>query len=81
MVRSKCRGGSRILLRRGRQPSRDGAQTYEFGKFSEKLHEIEKSLDLRGGGLQERPLRSATVSEQVSKCLAVVTKLEGVFAR
>ena len=43
-----ARGGSRILHRRGRQPSREGAPSYDFVKFSEKLHEIEKILD-RGG--------------------------------
>ena len=31
----------------GRQPSR-GAPTYDFVKFSEKLHEIEKFLGLKG---------------------------------
>ena len=47
------RGRSRILRRRGRQPSREGAQTYDFGKISEKLHEIEKNWTVEGGG---RPL-------------------------
>ena len=55
------RGGSRILLRRGRQPSREEAQTYDFGKFSEKLHEIEKILEHRGARAGSAPLRSATV--------------------
>ena len=40
-------GGSRIPHRRGRQPSR-GAPTYDFAKFCEKLHDIEKILG-RGG--------------------------------
>ena len=40
-------GGSRIPCRRGRRPSR-GAPTYDFVKFSEKLHEIEKILGHRG---------------------------------
>ena len=44
------RDGSRIPRRRGRQPSRGGAPTYNFVKFSEKLHEIEKILDRGGGG-------------------------------
>ena len=43
--RKMCRGGSRIPCRRGRRPSR-GAPTYNFVKFSEKLHEIEKILGL-----------------------------------
>ena len=49
------RGGYRIPRRRGRQPS-GGAPTYDFAKFSEKLHEIEKILGRRGGA----PLGSAT---------------------
>ena len=48
-------GGSRILRRRGCQPSREGVPTYYFPKFSEKLHEIEKILDRRGGACRERP--------------------------
>ena len=46
------RGGSRIPCRRGRQPSGGGgrAATYDFVKFSKKLHEIEKILDRGGGG-------------------------------
>ena len=42
------RGGSRIPRRRGRQPS-GGAPTFDFAKFCEKLHEIEKNLGRRGG--------------------------------
>ena len=38
--------GSRIPRRRGRQPS-GGAPTYDFVKFCEKLHEIEKILGRR----------------------------------
>ena len=53
------RGGSRIPRRRGRQPS-GGAPTYDFVKFSEKLHEIEKILDHRGGARRVRPPKSAT---------------------
>ena len=41
------RGGSRIPRRRGRQPS-GGTPTYDFAKFCEKLHEIEKMLGRRG---------------------------------
>ena len=41
------RDGSRIPWRRGRRPS-GGAPTYDFVKFSEKLHEIEKILGRRG---------------------------------
>ena len=43
-----CRGGCRILRRRGRQ-SQGGAPTYKFARFSQKLHEIKKIL-VRGGG-------------------------------
>ena len=49
---AKCRGGSRILRKRVRHPSREGAQTYDFGKFSEKLHEIENIL-YHGGVCRE----------------------------
>ena len=37
-------GGSRLPRRRGRQPSRRRAPTYDFPKFSKKLFEIEKIL-------------------------------------
>ena len=50
------RGGSRIPRRRGRQPSRGEAPTYDFAKFCEKLHEIEKFLGRRGGARRVRPL-------------------------
>ena len=57
----QTRGGSRILRRRGCQPSREGAPTYYFAKFSEKMHEIKKILDRRGGRAPGAPpLRSAT---------------------
>ena len=57
----ETRGRPRILRRRGHQPSRERVQTYDFGKFSKKLHEIEKILDCGGGGVcQEQPPRSAT---------------------
>ena len=57
-------GGSRIFPRRGRQLPR-GAPTYDFAKFSQKLHEIERIWAPRGGGearVPRTPLRSATVS-------------------
>ena len=41
-------GGSRISPRRGRQLPR-GAPTYDFAKFSQKLHEIERIWAPRGG--------------------------------
>ena len=50
------RGGSRIPRRRGRQPSRVGAPTYDFAKFRKKLHEIEKILGRRGGAPGAPPL-------------------------
>ena len=46
-----CRGGYKIPRRR--------APTYDFVKFSEKLHEIEKMLG-RGGAEAPPPLGSAT---------------------
>ena len=49
------RGGSRIPRRRWRQPSRE-APTYDFAKFSEKLHEIEKILGRRGRDVGAPPL-------------------------
>ena len=42
-------GGSRISPRRGRQLPRGGAPTYDFAKFSPKLHEIERIWAPRGG--------------------------------
>ena len=41
-------GGSRISPRRGRQLP-GGAPTYDFAKFSQKLHEIERIWTPRGG--------------------------------
>ena len=44
-------GGSRISLGRGRQLSGGGPPTYDFAKFSQKLHEIElKEFGPLGGG-------------------------------
>ena len=38
-----------------------GAPTYDFAKFSQKLHEIERIWAPRGGGASSRPpFRSAT---------------------
>ena len=45
----------------GRQPSKKRAPTYDFAKFSEKLHDIEKILDRRGDA-GSAPHRSATDS-------------------
>ena len=58
---SPHRGGSRIPRRRGRQQS-SGVPTYEFAKFSEKLHEIEKILGsmVGGGGRRVRPPSKST---------------------
>ena len=39
---------------------RGGAPTYDFVKFSENLHEIEKILGCRGGARQGCPPKSAT---------------------
>ena len=41
-------GGSRISPRRGRQLS-GGMPTYDFAKFAQKLHEIERIWTPRGG--------------------------------
>ena len=54
-----CSGGSRISPRRGRQLLR-GAPTYDFAKFSQKLHEIERISAPGGGVPRALPLRSAT---------------------
>ena len=46
---------------RGRQlPGGGGAPTYNFAKFSQKLHEIERIWVPRGGGRPLRPPKSAT---------------------
>ena len=52
-------GGSRIPPRRGRQLPR-GAPTYDFAKFSQKLHEIERIWTLKGGASKILLCRSAT---------------------
>ena len=44
LILKDCRLGSRIPRRRGGPTLQDGAPTYDFAKFSEKLHEIEKIL-------------------------------------
>ena len=56
-------GGSRISPRRGRQlPGGGGAPTYDFAKFSQKMHEIEKFGPPGGGGACKiLHCRSATV--------------------
>ena len=43
---------------RGLQPSKGGAPTNDFAKFSEKLHEIKKILGGGGSGTRSDPLRS-----------------------
>ena len=45
---ARCRGGSRIPRRRGRQPSERGVLTYDFAKFSQKLHEMRKFWAIGG---------------------------------
>ena len=55
MAPSRC--GSRIPCRRGRRLS--GGATYDFVKFSKKLHEVEKILGRRGAHAGGSPLRSA----------------------
>ena len=56
-------GGSRIFPRRGRQLSGgEGALTYDFAKFPQKLHEIERIWTPEGGRGASKILlcRSAT---------------------
>ena len=61
-------GGSRISPRRGRQlPGGGGAPTYDFAKFSQKLHEIER-IWAPGGRVPRAPLRSATEYDIVFGC-------------
>ena len=56
--------GSRISPRGGREPSKGGAWTRNFAKFSQKLHEIERIWTQRGGRASlTPPLRSATVHD------------------
>ena len=57
------RGGSRIPRRRGRQPS-GGAPTYDFAKFCEKLHEIEKILGRRA----PPPLNPPLATNEAFRC-------------
>ena len=52
----KSRGGSKIPCRRGADPP-GGAPTYDFVKFSRKLHEIEKILGRRGAPPLDPPLK------------------------
>ena len=61
-IHKNCRGGSRISPG-GRQLTR-GAATYDFTKFSRKLHEIERIWVPSGGARPPRPPKSVTaVSE------------------
>ena len=48
-----CSGGSRISTRRGRQLP-GGAPIYNFDKFSQKLHEIERIWTPGGGGARPK---------------------------
>ena len=75
------RGGYRILRRRGLQPSGGGTPTYDFAKFSEKLHEIEKILGCRGGGPPLDPplLRCIPLSKGKKKTAKEAGCTESVF--
>ena len=53
-LNTQASGGSRISPRRGRQLP-GGAPTYDFAKFSQKLHEI-KRIWAPGGGVPRAPL-------------------------
>ena len=53
-------GGSRISSRRGRQLPGGGVPTYNFAKFSQKLHEIERIWTPEGAHPSRPPPRSAT---------------------
>ena len=41
-------------------PPEGGTNIYDFAKFTEKLHEIEKILDHRGSARRRHPFGSAT---------------------
>ena len=47
-----CRADTGFSVGWGANHPGRGRRTYYFAKFSEKLHEIEKSLDRRGGGVR-----------------------------
>ena len=51
-----------------------GAPTYDFAKFSQKLHEIERIWAPRGGARPSRPLRSATVMDEAYKKINLTLK-------
>ena len=66
-------GGSRISPMWWRQPFTGQALIYDFVKFSQKLHEIER-IWTPGGTRPSRPLRSATGNSCILlKCLHGVT--------
>ena len=50
--RSLLSGGSRISPRRGAPTLQGGPPTYDFAKFSQKLHEIERIWTPRGARVQ-----------------------------
>ena len=62
------RGGYRIPCGRGRQPWGGGVPTYKFAGFSQKLHEIKKSLVPRGGVPGASQLGSATATLKTAHC-------------
>ena len=57
-ISTACSGGSRISPSWGHQPSGGGAPTYDFAKFSPKLHEIKRIWT--GGAFKISLCRSAT---------------------
>ena len=77
-------GGSRIS-RGGGANSPGGAPTYDFAKFSQKLHEIERIWTPRGGGRASKILlcRSATdndsnVAETLNRSISLCFVVFGV---
>ena len=72
----KVSGGSRISPRRRRQLPGGGPPTYNFAKFSQKLHEIERIWTPRGGRASKILLcRSATGSVDVIRISVDVIKM------
>ena len=59
-------GGSRIS-RGGGANSPGGLPTYDFAKFSQKLHDIERIWTPGGALVPRDPLRSATATVQYSR--------------
>ena len=57
--------------RGGGANSPGGVPTYDFAKFSQKLHEIERIWTPRGARVPRVPLRSATVQVCIGKIVSI----------